>query len=965
MPIHTTQHRNSSIILMLAILVFPAPVVFAQQNELPENENETEMIPLFIEDAHDLRMEGHYDRAVELYIKLATDPVDSFEANLGLARCSIEVGQYDQALSTLTQIQTGNSAEHLFLLTQLYDRLGRYDDVLKFTKQAIKLDPNHAGARRLHARTLERLGKKHEAVEAYRWFDQQILKQHLKPDAEWITETAKGFLRYSILTQTNVRDRTRHVLQEMLQMAYSRLDRGYWPARIAAADLLRERYNNDKEDGSVSDYLAALRINEHLPEAHVGLGEIALEKWGFEEIEKRVKFALHSNPSFSPAFHLLAKKLIIERRYDQAIETCKQALSINPNDIIALSLQAAAGACLYDQKHVDQLRQRVAEITPKCALFHQIMGNALSGIRQYAASEKAFFKAIEIDPTNANARTELGMMYMQWGWEDKARDALDAAWVLDPYNQRTKFTLELLDMLENFTRYETEHFIVKYNDQRDPGLGEYIAGYLEDIYKEVTGDFNTKLKEKTIIEFFPTHRAFGVRITGKPWIHTVGASTGMVIAMDSPRASKTMMGVYNIASVLKHEFTHTVTLAATQNRIPHWFTEGLAVYQEDTPRQYPWCNMLAHALRHNELFTLESIDWGFMRPRKPNDRQKAYAQSEWMTEFIIDRFGYDKILVMLDRYREGQNQKQVIEKELHLSVEEFDQAFREWAKVQVVRWGYDITPPEDISTAKEMLALDPDNPTLQGRLARAELDHNDYEHAIVSARIALELDENEPNSLFVIAHILYDIVSETKDKEKKLKYDHEALPYLKKLLTLDPNNRMVPKYLAEIAMRREQWDRAIEMLQQLQRLHPIDPTSWSGLAGIYLKQGEDQLAMTQLLELARLNDADVDVAAKLGRMFRRQENWSDAIIWFRRALVIDPFDVTLHEVLGDTCMQSSDTPCALREYLMLTRLEPDQADHFSAAARAAHKLGDKKKTQFLARRAVELDPNSDVKSLIP
>lgn len=965
MLIQTTINRESSSILILIIMVFLTPAVFAQQNELPENENATESIPLFIEDAHDLRMEGHYDRAVELYKKLAMTPEDSFNANLGLARCRIEVGQYDQALSILTQMQTGDSSEHLFLLTQLYDRFGRYDDVIKFTRQAIKLDPNHAGARRLHAQTLELLGKKHEAIKAYRWFDQQILKQHLKPDAPWMTETAKGFLRYSILTQTNVRDRTRHVLQEMLQMAYSRLDRGYWPARIAAADLLRERYNNDKEDGSVSDYLAALRINGHLPEAHVGLGEVALEQWGFEEVEKRANFALHTNPSFAPAFHLLAKKFIIERRYDQAIETSNQALAINPNDIIAISLQAAASACLYDQKHVNQMQQRVDEISPKCAFFHQIMGNALSGIRQYAASEKAFYKAIEIDPTDANARTELGMMYMQWGWEDKARDALDAAWVLDPYNQRTKFTLELLDMLENFTRFETEHFIVKYNDERDPGLGEYIAGYLEDIFKEVTGDFDTTLTEKTIIEFFPTHRAFAVRITGKPWIHTVGASTGMVIAMDSPRASKSMMGVYNIASVLKHEFTHTVTLAATENRIPHWFTEGLAVYQEDAPRPYLWCNMLANALRHNDLFTLESIDWGFMRPRKPNDRQKAYAQSEWMTEFIIDRFGYDKILVMLDRYRQGKNQKQVIEKELNLTQEEFDLAFREWATVQVIRWGYDVTPPEDINSVKELLSLDPDNPTLQGRLARALWDHGNYEHAIVSARVAVDLDENEPNGLFVIAHILFDVTSETKDKDKKQKYDKEALPYLEKLLTLDPGNRMVPKYLADIAVRREQWDRATEMFKQLQRLHPIDPTSWSGLAGIYLKQGQDQLAMTQLLELARLKDSDVDVAAKLGRMFRRRGNWSDAIIWFRRALVIDPFNVTIHEVLGDTCMQSNDTPCALREYLMLTRLEPNQADHFSAAARAAHKLGDKEKTRRLARRAVELDPTSDVKWLLP
>jgi len=80
-----------------------------------------------------------------------------------------------------------------------------------------------------------------------------------------------------------------------------------------------------------------------------------------------------------------------------------------------------------------------------------------------------------MDRTDANARTELGMMYMQWGNESKARDALDAAWSLDPYNERTKFTLELLDKLHKFAKYETDHFIIKFDAEKDPGLGEYVA----------------------------------------------------------------------------------------------------------------------------------------------------------------------------------------------------------------------------------------------------------------------------------------------------------------------------------------------------------------------------------------------------------------------------------------------------------------------------------------------------------
>ena len=147
-------------------------------------------------------------------------------------------------------------------------------------KAAITIEGNSATAQCLQADMLENLGRTDEAVEASRWFDQQVVGlAELPRDAEWITATALGFLRYSVLTGTSVASRTKHVLNRMLQVAYERVDRSYWPARIAAADLLRRKFNNDEHDGSVSDYRAALRLNKHLPQDYTGLGEEAVTGW--------------------------------------------------------------------------------------------------------------------------------------------------------------------------------------------------------------------------------------------------------------------------------------------------------------------------------------------------------------------------------------------------------------------------------------------------------------------------------------------------------------------------------------------------------------------------------------------------------------------------------------------------------------------------------------------------------------
>ncbi len=952
--------------LWLAVAVLPASSATFSGQPTPDPARKERSAPSpTLVGAGDLFAAGAYEHAVEAYKALAPDSRFTLQAGLGLARCRLRLGQYEEAIAGLSALDASDSPSAAYLLAQAYRQVGRYDEVLSHARAAIKLDKDNAGARFLLGDTLELLGRRDEAIETYRWFDRQLVeREELPRDAEWITETAKGFLRYSVLTRTNVARRTKHVLNEMLQMAYERLDRTYWPARIVAADLLRGKYNNDAEDGSLSDYQAALRLNPNLPEAATGIGEVALSRWAFEEVEEQVESALAVNPNYAPAIHLLARNRMFERRYAEAAEVCERALAINPNDLTALSISAASSACRFDDAGVKSNAALVAAVNPRYALFHRTLGDALSGIRQYGASEKAYREAIRLDPTDANARTELGMMYMQWGTEDKARDVLEAAWDLDPFNERTKFTLELLDMLASFDRVETPHFIVKYNADRDPALGEFVAEYMESIYEAVTGDYNTLLEGKTIIELFPTHRAFGVRITGKPWIYTIGACTGRVIALASPRDTAHIER-YNMARVLKHEFTHTVTLAATRNRIPHWFTEGLAVLQEDAPRSFEWAKMLANAVRRDRLFTLETINWGFIRPRRADDRQLAYAQSEWMCEYIVERFGYDVIDACLSRFRKGQTLAQVFTGLLKIEPADLDDEFRVWARKQAARWGFDLTPPEDQAELRARASAAGDDAALHGRLARAALDHGDHEAAMTAAGRALELDENELNGLEVMAKILSLLLKGAHGTSAKVAVEDKALPIVVRLLSQSAEGWTAPKLGAEIALRRKETERAKELLERLQRFCPMDPTSWRGLAGIYLERGEEDRALPQLLELARIEETDAEIPAAIARIYKHRDRIPDARYWYRRAIYIDPFSVDLHQALGDTHMQAGDTQQALHEYRIVTEIDPDNPRHHENAAYAAHKLGDKETAQRFARRAIELDPSSAARSLIP
>ena len=69
--------------------------------------------------------------------------------------------------------------------------------------------------------------------------------------------------------------------------------------------------------------------------------------------------------------------------------------------------------------------------------------------------------------------------------------------------------------------------------------------------------------------------------------------------MEVPREGRKSehLGLFLWPRVLQHEYTHTITLAQTGNRIPHWLTEAAAVSMEQAPRDYDDCMTLAESWR--------------------------------------------------------------------------------------------------------------------------------------------------------------------------------------------------------------------------------------------------------------------------------------------------------------------------------------------------------------------------------
>lgn len=625
---------------------------------------------------------------------------DELKINPTAERESVQIRA--TALSAL-----GRSAEALTLLGEASDpnlvltkarilsHTGDEKSARQLLESLLQKDPNSIAAHYQLGRVCEKLGDTPAATAAYAWFaapEQDFIGKWSRnkdsfDNAEQVTQIGEALDRWANLTGAFAKQpQLNDLILSFFTRSYDVIDRNYWPARVAAAEY---QLAHDDSHSAEKELDAAAEINPH-DETELNLmARIGISEFNFDRGDATIKLIRQTDPQSFSADLLEARNLMQQRDPKDAKLAVERALTKQPTNLEALGLLAAAEALQLHTEAMTDALHKVEAIDPDNATAYFEVAQQLGAMRQYPRAEAMYKIAIDRQPTWTAARNLLGLLYTQSGDEDAARATLESAHAVDPYNIATTNYLRLLDDLSKFARKESANFVVFYDPQADPIIPEYFSDYLESIHAEVAGIYKQDPPVKTYIEVFPTHDAFSVRTTGNAWIPTVGASTGRVIALVAPRRGENTMGPFNWSQVLRHEYTHTVTLAATDNRIAHWFTEGLAVYQEHSPLKWEWVPMLYEATTKHELFTIENLTWGFIRPKKPTDRSLAYAESYWVCCYIEEKWHHEAILKMLASFRGGADEETTFKNVLGQSREEFQKDFFAWCDQQVSSWGYD------------------------------------------------------------------------------------------------------------------------------------------------------------------------------------------------------------------------------------------------------------------------------------
>ena len=242
---------------------------------------------------------------------------------------------------------------------------------------------------------------------------------------------------------------------------------------------------------------------------------------------------------------------------------------------------------------------------------------------------------------------------------------------------QAKMNFETRGMLE----FETEHFIIKYTEA-DANVVDMVATAAEEARAPVTSILGYAPQDKGIIIIYPDKQQLNEVFGWSAGESAMGVYWGGVIQVLSPRAwmkEAGSMEEFTKNGPVLHEYTHLVFDYMTNGNYTRWFTEGLAQYLEYRVNDYEWVtkdNQLT-----GELHSMDELDGDF---DGLNNKSLAYRESLAAIRYIAEMHGEDKLRSIITHLTEGQSLQKAISRDLGMSYEAFDQAWRDWAVVNMV-----------------------------------------------------------------------------------------------------------------------------------------------------------------------------------------------------------------------------------------------------------------------------------------
>jgi tetratricopeptide (TPR) repeat protein len=202
-----------------------------------------------------------------------------------------------------------------------------------------------------------------------------------------------------------------------------------------------------KWDPALAEFRAAIRLKPAFPEAYCGIGLALKRKGDFDGALKAYRAALRLRPQDGETHYELGLVLMREKKLDEAIAEFREAIKLRPGyetsyyDLgRALSLKGQTQGAKFEFQKARDLHNQNIEATGQAVQLNNA-GVALMQRRKFAQAETKFRNALDINPTYGVALFNLGLVLAAQGEFSSAITEFRKALAQDPINPKIHFDL--------------------------------------------------------------------------------------------------------------------------------------------------------------------------------------------------------------------------------------------------------------------------------------------------------------------------------------------------------------------------------------------------------------------------------------------------------------------------------------------------------------------------------------------
>ncbi|MFH1784337.1 MAG: tetratricopeptide repeat protein [bacterium] len=464
----------------------------------------------------------------------------------------------------------------------------------------------------------------------------------------------------------------------------------------------------------------------------------------------------------------------------------------------------------------------------------------------------------------------LGLFYFYQGEYNNALKHMTNAREKVPdsteWNSFASFVKKTADIARGFSRYESEHFILRL-DKKDDILVEYALSVLEKGYKEIGNDLDFYPEAKILVEIYPTSEGFNVASSLSKRDMEVSGAIGICkfnrLMIVSPRC---MAFGYRWMDSLVHEYTHFVVNIKSNGKCPLWLHEGIAKFEEQRWRgkygnEYltpVHRSLLREAIDKDALISFERMSPSLVKLQSQKEVTLAFAEASSAVGSLVKSSGEAVLANMLDAFREGGNYHKIIEDVTDKPYARFE---KDW-----INFIEDMNPERNSALIMDSFKLRDDtkdydmqeyvDETLRThvRLGDAFKKRGKFLPALSEYRKALVKQTHSPAILNRMGKVHIELGNLDKAQE-----------YFKKAIATSPNYVSSYTNLAELYFNEKNMSKALEYYEESNQINPFNPIIHKNMGLIYNAKDKEK-AKREWKITEKLSPQDFEVKSWLMHM---------------------------------------------------------------------------------------------------